>query len=50
MGMLSRFRRKKPYAAVTDEERIARYVYLLNTLPPQVVESARIDQDRKIQA
>ncbi|MET0735243.1 MAG: hypothetical protein ABWY55_06335 [Microbacterium sp.] len=41
MGMLSRFRRRKdPYAATTDEERIARYVYLLNTLPASVIESA----------
>lgn len=41
MGMLSRFRRKKtPYAARTDEERMSRYVYLLNTLPASVIESA----------
>lgn len=42
MGVLSRFRRRRkpPYAALTDEERIARYVYLLNTLPASVIESA----------
>ena len=41
MGILSRFRRRKnPYAAVTEEEQIARYVYLLNTLPASVIESA----------
>jgi hypothetical protein len=41
MGMLSRFRRRRtPYQATTEEERIARYVYLLNTLPASVVESA----------
>lgn len=40
MGMLSRFRRKQRYQALTDEERIGRYVYLLNTLPASVIESA----------
>lgn len=40
MGMLSRFRRRRRYEALTDEERIARYVYLLNTLPASVIESA----------
>ncbi|MBW9093976.1 hypothetical protein JNB62_09805 [Microbacterium jejuense] len=41
MGVFSRFRRRRtPYRAATDEERIARYVYLLNTLPASVVESA----------
>lgn len=41
MGILSRFRRRKnPYSAVTEEEQIARYVYLLNTLPASVIESA----------
>ena len=33
-------RRKAPYAALSDEERIARYVYLLNTLPAVVIENA----------
>ncbi|WP_457098294.1 hypothetical protein [Microbacterium sp. P5_E9] len=33
-------RHKAPDAALTDEERIARYVYLLNTLPAGVIESA----------
>lgn len=42
MGVLSRFRRgrKTPYRAVTEEEQISRYVYLLNTLPASVIESA----------
>ncbi|MGX5770902.1 hypothetical protein ACWKWN_09130 [Microbacterium trichothecenolyticum] len=41
MAVFSRFRRRKtPYGATTEEERIARYVYLLNTLPASVIESA----------
>jgi hypothetical protein len=41
MAFLSRFRRRKnPYAAATEEEQIARYVYLLNTLPASVIQSA----------
>ncbi|GAA1987866.1 hypothetical protein [Microbacterium pumilum] len=41
MSFLSRFRRHgTPDAALTEEESIARYVYLLNTLPPSVIESA----------
>jgi len=41
MGVFSRFRRRRtPYRATTDEERIARYVYLLGTLPASVIESA----------
>jgi hypothetical protein len=41
MSFLSRFRRRKsPYAALTEEEQISRYVYLLNTLPASVIESA----------
>ena len=41
MGVFSRFRRRKNrYAAVSEEEQIARYVYLLNTLPASVIESA----------
>ncbi|MDN3496738.1 hypothetical protein QL996_12425 [Planococcus sp. APC 4015] len=41
MGIFTRWRRRAdPYAAVTEEERIARYVYLLNTLPSSVVERA----------
>lgn len=40
MSILSRFRRKRRVAALTDEERIGRYVYLLNTLPASVIESA----------
>ncbi|MFF2485486.1 hypothetical protein ACFVSU_03745 [Microbacterium sp. NPDC058062] len=42
MAVFSRFRRrrKSPYGATTEEERIARYVYLLNTLPASVIESA----------
>ena len=37
---LFRRHKKRPYAALSDEERIARYVYLLNTLPASVIESA----------
>lgn len=41
MGILTRWRRRKaPYAAHTDEERMSRYVYLLNSLPASVIESA----------
>ncbi|GAA5209191.1 hypothetical protein [Microbacterium kyungheense] len=41
MGVFSKFRRgRTPYRAATDEERIARYVYLLGTLPASVIESA----------
>ncbi|KAF2413731.1 hypothetical protein B1729_08270 [Microbacterium sp. B35-04] len=41
MGVLSRFRRRRgPYRAATEEERISRYVYLLGTLPASVIESA----------
>ncbi|WP_194398838.1 MULTISPECIES: hypothetical protein [Microbacterium] len=41
MGVLSRFRRRKtPYRAATEEEQIARYVYLLGSLPASVIESA----------
>lgn len=42
MALWDRFRRRRaePYAAVTDEERISRYLYLLGTLPPSVVENA----------
>lgn len=50
MGVFSRFRRRRrsPYEAVTDEERIARYVYLLNTLPASVVESAHASAFRDV--
>lgn len=30
----------KPYAALTDEERISRYLYLLGSLPPSIIERA----------
>ncbi|MBD3940789.1 hypothetical protein IF188_03620 [Microbacterium sp. NEAU-LLC] len=41
MSVFARFRRRRtPYRATTDEERIARYVYLLGTLPASVIESA----------
>jgi len=41
MSILSRFRRRKnPYRAVSEEEQISRYIYLLNTLPASVIESA----------
>lgn len=51
MGIFSRFRRRKnPYAAATEEEQIARYVYLLNTLPAGVVESAHASAFREVPA
>lgn len=51
MSFLSRFRRRKsPYAAVTEEEQIARYVYLLNTLPASVIESAHATTFRSLPA
>lgn len=37
---LWRRRRRTPYTAVSDEERMSRYVYLLNTLPATVIERA----------
>lgn len=41
MGMFSRFRRRRtPFQATTDEERISRYVYLLGSLPAPVIEKA----------
>ncbi|MGC5221796.1 hypothetical protein ACPW96_04245 [Micromonospora sp. DT81.3] len=42
MGVFDRFRRRKkaPYEALSDEERMSRYLYLLNTLPPSVIERA----------
>lgn len=41
MGILSKWRhRRNPSAALTEEEQISRYVYLLNTLPASVIESA----------
>ena len=41
MGIFSRFRRRRdPYRAATEEEQISRYIYLLNTLPASVIESA----------
>lgn len=41
MGVFSRLRRRRgPYRSATEEERISRYVYLLNTLPASVIESA----------
>ncbi len=50
MGVFSRFRRRgrAPYRAITDEEKIARYVYLLNTLPASVVESAHASAFRDL--
>ncbi|WP_322409260.1 hypothetical protein [Microbacterium invictum] len=50
MGVLSRFRRRRktPYRAVTEEEQISRYVYLLNTLPASVIESAHASAFRDI--
>ncbi|MCR2784668.1 MULTISPECIES: hypothetical protein [unclassified Microbacterium] len=40
MVLWRRRRRRVPYAAVSDEERMSRYVYLLNTLPASVIERA----------
>lgn len=42
MSFLSKFRKhgSPDAAALSEEESIARYVYLLNTLPPAVIESA----------
>ncbi|MHC2998012.1 hypothetical protein [Microbacterium sp. HJ5] len=40
MGMFARFRRRRRFEALSDEERLGRYVYLLNTLPASVIESA----------
>jgi hypothetical protein len=49
MGVLSRFRRRRtPYRAVSEEERIARYLYLLNTLPASVIESAHAAAFREV--
>lgn len=51
MGLFTRWRRRRaPYAAVTDEEQIARYLYLLNTLPPSVLESAHASAFRDVPA
>lgn len=51
MGFLSRFRRRKnPYAAASEEEQIARYVYLLNTLPASVIESAHASAFKDLSA
>lgn len=51
MDIFRRFRRRKsPYAAATDEEQIARYVYLLNTLPAGVIESAHASAFRNVPA
>lgn len=40
MGLLSRLRRRRRRDALSDEERMGRYIYLLNTLPAPVIESA----------
>ena len=51
MGVLSRFRRRRtPYRALSEEERIARYLYLLNTLPASVIESAHAAAFREVPA
>lgn len=51
MSVFSRFRRKRSvYRATTDEERMARYVYLLNTLPASVIESAHATAFRDLPA
>lgn len=49
MGIFSRMRRRRaPYTATTEEERMARYVYLLNTLPASVIESAHAQAFRAL--
>lgn len=42
MGIFAVFRRRRkaPYRSVTEEEAASRYVYLLNSLPASVIESA----------
>jgi hypothetical protein len=50
MGMWSRFRRKRKFEALTDEERISRYVYLLNTLPASVIEHAHASAFKDVPA
>jgi hypothetical protein len=50
MGMWSRFRRKRRFEALTDEERISRYVYLLNTLPASVIEHAHASAFKDVPA
>ncbi|WP_169582669.1 MULTISPECIES: hypothetical protein [Microbacterium] len=40
MGWLSKFVRRRRVTGISDEERMGRYVYLLNTLPASVIESA----------
>jgi hypothetical protein len=50
MGMFSRFRRKRNVGALTDEERMGRYVYLLNTLPAAVIEGAHATAFRDLPA
>jgi len=49
MGVFAMFgRRRRRYEAVTDEERISRYVYLLNTLPASVIERAHASAFRDV--
>lgn len=50
MGIFTRFRIKRQFEALTDEERIGRYVYLLNTLPASVIESAHATAFRDVPA
>lgn len=51
MNIFQRLRRRRsPYAAVNEEEQIARYVYLLNTLPASVIESAHATAFRTLPA
>jgi hypothetical protein len=50
MRFFDRFRRgrKTPYAALSDEEKMSRYIYLLNTMPAQVIENAHADAFRDV--
>lgn len=41
-------RRNDPYAALSDEERMSRYVHLLNTLPVDVIERAHEAAFRRV--
>ncbi|MDZ8172605.1 hypothetical protein [Microbacterium xanthum] len=49
MGVLSRWRRRRsPRRAISEEEQIARYVYLLGSLPSSVIEKAHADAFRDL--
>lgn len=51
MGLFTRWRKRRdPYTAASEEEQIARYLYLLRTLPPSVLESAHAAAFRDVPA